>query len=108
MISAIVTDLLCGGFYSVHRVTDYFKIPFREILLSWYQNTYLLLGAMFAATLLVWEFTRPLTPWPRLLVSATGISLIGVCLFWRLGLNQPLRDEAAQILCKIKNRMRPA
>jgi O-antigen/teichoic acid export membrane protein len=108
MVSAIVTDLLCGGFYSVRRVTDYFKISFREILLAWYKNTYLLLGAMSAGTLLVWEFTRPLAALPQLLVGATGISLIGVCLFWRLGLNQPLRDEAGQILRKIKNKLRPA
>jgi O-antigen/teichoic acid export membrane protein len=108
MISAIFTDLLCGGFYSVRRVTNYLEIPAGEILLHWYKNAYLLLGAMLAASLLIWDVTKPLATFPRLIVSAGGISLAGPFLFWRLGLNQHLRDEAWQFLLKIKKKLQPA
>jgi O-antigen/teichoic acid export membrane protein len=108
MISAIFTDLLCGGLYSICRVISYLEIPAGEILLHWYKNAYLLLGAMLAVSLLIWEVTKPLTILSQLIVSAAAIFLIGGFLFWRLGLNQRLRDEAWRFLLKIKNKLRPA
>jgi O-antigen/teichoic acid export membrane protein len=102
MISAIFTDLLCGGGYSVRRTTVYLGVTFKEILFSCYKSPLQLFLAMLAASVLVWEAARPLALLPQLISSAAAISLAGTVLFWRLGLNQHLRDEASQFLRKIK------
>jgi hypothetical protein len=44
---------------------------------------------------------------PRLMTNTSAASLVGLALFWQLGLTPQLRDEASGLLARLRGRLRP-
>jgi O-antigen/teichoic acid export membrane protein len=106
--SAVVTNLLCSGWYGFVRTKEYFGISRSRQLLAWMRwplGCLLSMAAIFAA--LGWA-DAGLDPVRRLSLNATVAVLVGFGLFWQLGLTQQLRLEAVALLGKLRDRIKPA
>jgi O-antigen/teichoic acid export membrane protein len=102
ILSGIVTNLLCSGWYGLQRTVSYFGSSPGEILFGWMNRPLRLLGALLVVAVAVWFATQKLPPLATLPLNAAFIGIVGVLCFWYIGLPDELRNEFTG---KFRNRL---
>ncbi len=106
--AAIVMNILWSGIYGTLRTAEEFQIRPFEVAVLWLAPSIRFALALTAAAFLcIWLLTS-LPALPRLLLTATIMSLVGAIAFWNLGLTDSLREEFRSAAKKSRQRLRLA
>jgi O-antigen/teichoic acid export membrane protein len=102
ILVSLVANLAWSGAFGFSWVARYLGVTVQEIISPFlrYAGRYLLVMAPIAAA--IWWATFEFPPWPRLLVNATIMSIVGLPLLWHLGLTEELRCDLKTGLARLR------
>jgi hypothetical protein len=90
---AILANLACTGMYGIRWAARYLRVGMREIVFGWLLPASGFFLVMAPLTALIRLATASLPPLPQFLLSSCLMALVGLPLFWRLGLTEELRRD---------------
>jgi O-antigen/teichoic acid export membrane protein len=97
IVCSIVCSALFSGAYGIWRLSDYFKLPLREVGFKWLEPMCYVLLLFGPVAFLVWLATRGIESSAiRLAIHVLACALIGLPVLLRLGVPAGLRRELLQ------------
>jgi O-antigen/teichoic acid export membrane protein len=104
--SALVTNALFSGVYGFWRVEKYFGLRGPKTLLAWLRGPLFCLVSLAAVFAVLGLVSHSWNTYLRLGVEGAAAVLIGLGLFWRVGLSPELRAETAALARNLRGRVR--
>ncbi|MFO1477292.1 MAG: oligosaccharide flippase family protein [Verrucomicrobiota bacterium] len=98
ILSAIVTDLCCSGFYSFWRAARFLGIERMATVLTWFRWPVQYLAALGVLCFVMWRAGLSWNPAMRLVIDIATMLLPGLLLFWLLGLSPHLKREVTALV----------
>lgn len=93
IVVAILANLAGSGRYGMVRTARYFGSKASRLVVEWFAPLLMYALVLWPFTAVLWVLTFGLSPFPRLFLDATVMSLVGGGLLWLLGLTPQLRNE---------------